>query len=561
MPNIPTYLPDLPMGQSPGRPNLVDVPTGRGVSAANYINAIGLPTVSNETFMGDVRANAALGEAVSQVGGMLGQLAEKEIQAKNYADVSAAEDRLKTRFAEWENNKPQGAPDTWAQSWKNESELAIKEIMNDRSLSQSAKEELQIRLGRFSTNAHIQVASDAAKAQFQRAASANNAQTMRYVADGQDDLARASKAEAVKNGWAYEDDLATLEIQIENRKKAEEFDALLLEIDRDPDAAAKIYESKRESLPFDKQLQAERALKASRNQRTYFDGEQEAQVATESLAMLPPEKLKTATIDDLGVKWERATPYQKFTVQKKLEMIQGKLQMNDPVEFEQAITAAMNYDPTDDPTQIKGAQFEARAEAMFDGPMLSRIKDALKKANEGQMGDDTLLASVRKDVMASATMETTVEKPVTQTVDGKELPVMRDARKIGETAEVEKTGIFGWDWIAMDEPAKAVYEDGTATATDADKPKVPVVEKVAVPAPKENLLKAKAVTDELERAWKNPTLREKFIKDPRELERLRDDLLRRQGLPLPTPAAVPSLFPPPPPGGYGTIDDAKNAIK
>jgi hypothetical protein len=119
--------------------------------------------------------------------------------------------------------------------------------------------------------------------------------------------------------------------------------------------------------------------------------------------------------------------------------------VNDPAEFESALTAAMSFDPSKyvDPREAVTAatQMEASFEARFDGPYLDNLRSELTKRRDRDAAAPTSETDIGP---AMQQLEDSIrqgglfplERPVMQ--DGK--PVMQDPKKIGF---VMKPGWFG----------------------------------------------------------------------------------------------------------------------
>jgi hypothetical protein len=149
--------------------------------------------------------------------------------------------------------------------------------------------------------------------------------------------------------------------------------------------------------------------------------------------------------------------------------------VNDPAEFESALTAAMSFDPVKyvDPREAITAatQMEASFEARFDGPYLDNLRAELAKRRDR----DPALPTAETDIgPAMQQLEDSIkqgglfplERPVLQ--DGK--PVMQDPKKIGFVTKP------GWLWgesqtdvkenegkpVPLTEPDKVAIEKAAA---------------------------------------------------------------------------------------------------
>jgi len=119
--------------------------------------------------------------------------------------------------------------------------------------------------------------------------------------------------------------------------------------------------------------------------------------------------------------------------------------VNDPAEFESALTAAMSFDPSKyvDPREAVTAatQMEASFEARFDGPYLDNLRSELTKRRDRDAAAPTSETDIGP---AMQQLEESIkqgglfplERPVLQ--DGK--PVMQDPKKIGFVTKP------GWLW-------------------------------------------------------------------------------------------------------------------
>lgn len=184
------------------------------------------------------------------------------------------------------------------------------------------------------------------------------------------------------------------------------------------------------------------------------DGSIEATKAEQLIDMIPADGLEGATLDKLGIKFEQATPYQRYTVQQKLLIKQGKAQMNDEDTFGKRMAQAMAYTPESDPNQVKGAQFEALLEKQFSGPMLERLKGELDKRRKGevpQIDPGPALALMEEWTEQGALGQYKV--PVM--VNGK--PVLKEPTKAGQVE------VSGWLWGTSKKDVFPTADGGVST--------------------------------------------------------------------------------------------------
>lgn len=243
--------------------------------------------------------------------------------------------------------------------------------------------------------------------------------------------------------------LAQIDYKYEAKVQRDEFTVLM------SDDPTKALNDLADPKKFDKINDADRVvLKDQAEARKTEYGAQEAQVAMESVDMLPADKIAGATLDSLGVSFKQATPFQKFVVQKKLEIKQGKAQMNSDNTYNTRMAQAMTYSPENDPNGLNSSKFEMLLEQEFSGPMLERLKGELDKRRKGevpQIDPGPALALMEEWTEEGALGQYKV--PVT--VNGK--PVMKDPTKAGQVE------VPGWLWGTNTKDVFPTADGGVST--------------------------------------------------------------------------------------------------
>ena len=212
MPIIPYFEQTVKVADAPApvldtnrRPTVNADATVRGV--ARLAQAGQAPLINPDPFVAQDRALVNLGQGIAQAGGVLQHLANKQKEAKDYTDVTAAQSSLRdaaTSFEEWKLKNPD--PSTWKDGWVKHYGAAQKAALENPQLSPEARQKITEAAGLFGRTSAINVSLDAAKTTFARArgtatVAADNAFQSGNVAEGE-----AILAGAVEQGYLMGDD-------------------------------------------------------------------------------------------------------------------------------------------------------------------------------------------------------------------------------------------------------------------------------------------------------------------------------------------------------------------
>lgn len=317
-------------------------------------------------------------------------------------------------------------------------------------------------------------------------------------------------------------EIANIEFKYAAQVERSEFHILM---DKNPAEAMRALEDpeKFTKIPPAERLELKQVAEYNRVKK----GADEAEKAAQLIDMIDAKGLEGATLDKLGVKFEQATPYQRYTVQQKLLIKQGKAQMNDEDTFGKRMAQAMAYTPESDPNQVKGAQFEMLLEQEFSGPMLERLKGELDKRRKGEVPaiDPGPALALMEDWTEQGALG---QYKVPVMVNGK--PVMKDPTKAGQVE------VPGWLWGTNTKDVFPTADGGVSTkeeplpVTEIDK-----VKEARVAATK------KQIREQLEKEIKVGKLKSNDEVSARMVE-----LFTNAGGKVPPKMATeqPSLFPP-----------------
>jgi hypothetical protein len=428
------------------------------------------------------RALGAVGSAIADAGGVLGALAIKRREAESIAQIAEAEaqvDMEEADFEKWKASNPD--PSTWESEWTNRLGK-IQGIAANEKLNAGARERLGLMMTRYGGASMARVSKEAASTTFARASSAIEASVASAIDKGNFEEARQRAQGGVAGGYFHEDratrlmmaadegERRSIQMQADTALKLGDiegakslYDSPLFQPEEKANAiatietgAARMQQASELSVltrtkPDEaltklndptafvaiKPDEREEARDRAQRQIDYF-GNEEARTAMESVDMLPPEKIKNTSIDQLGVDFKYASPYQKFLIEQRLAVKQGKLAMNDPATFESVLTRAMAYDPTNDKNGIGAVNMEIEHEQLFSGPMLERLNEEMTKRQKREPDTPTeatdigpALASIEEAIAGGGLFP--FERPVM--VDGKQVfeAAEKDPKPIGYT--------------------------------------------------------------------------------------------------------------------------------
>ena len=384
--------------------------------------------------------NQAIAKGLGDVASVAMDISEKAKRAQdvtNLTEASIAMQNAQLEFANFQASAEGQDESKWMEKW-NEIQNNLKTRFSQMKLTPDARLQLQDRVTNWSTRGTIMVQADAIKQTGRRTAQAfDNALT---IAKQKGDFSIADQAYSDIEKLPLpqvEKDRFKIALDITKSEVAEkrEYDDLLLMAKpgptSDPKMAVELAWQKADAGVISK-LQASTIAE---------EAKQTEAVNRRDAIMFYKQKMETGgkvSAEELMSDWRLGDMDREAIAQ----MQDG--QKNNPVEFEQALTAVMSFDrsqyPDDRTAVTELTNLEAGLEARFDGAYLSNLKSELEKRSGGLSPEDA-----EKDIgPALKFLEQEIENgalgPVTKPVlkDGK--PVMREAKEIGF---VEKKGWFG----------------------------------------------------------------------------------------------------------------------
>lgn len=168
----------------------------------------------------DNRGDLALARAGQDVAGVLGAVAERQMDAINIQKVAEAEDKMLAHQAEFENWKTQNPDETtWVKGWQDFSRQANDDILSG-DLSPDARSEIQSRLTRWQNRGAIQTGVASAKTSFAKASDTLESQAMRHADNGDLESANEIRTTMVQKGMIGPDEAVRREFADRDRYKA-----------------------------------------------------------------------------------------------------------------------------------------------------------------------------------------------------------------------------------------------------------------------------------------------------------------------------------------------------
>ena len=188
---------------------------GQVMQSAEGLSRAMAPVLMNpRMFDGERQGMEALGQGVQALGSLFKEVAEREAQAKNYADMADAEVVMQGELADFETWKQGrlGNPETWGAEWERRLGKLAERFDKQEGWSPLVQQQLGLSFGRFVGQSKIRVGTDATKAQFARAGAAANARFDTAIFNNDLEGAKAAKADEVALGLTVPEQ-AVLDIQ------------------------------------------------------------------------------------------------------------------------------------------------------------------------------------------------------------------------------------------------------------------------------------------------------------------------------------------------------------
>lgn len=515
--------------------------------------------------------NASLGKALGNVGEMAMDIAEKAKRADDVTkltEASMAMNKAQMDFATFQQQNPDEKQ--WLPKWQ-EIQTSLQQQFNAAEMTPEARLQLNDRLSDWSMRGTINTQANAFKQTGRRMDAVGQAAKQQAIDTGdtslyekniQDrlnaklilpeeakQLSEEAKrlavekrvkdinaqisllTQAVKNGdKSAIDELAQLNYELEDlgvisnkvaklneqviikgARSQQEVNDLMVVANDNPDAAAGIAVEKERAgiITGQDRVNIEREAYQSKA----FKRRDSVNKYKERIAMrdIPsPDELKEDTT---------LTDFDRMAV---IELASGNV--NDPAEFESALTAAMSFDPskyTDPRESVTAAtQMEASFEARFDGPYLDNLKSELAKRRDRDPAAPTAETDIGP---AMQQLEDSIkqgglfplERPVMK--DGKQ--VMQDPKKLGFVMKP------GWLWGSSQTDVK----ENEGKPVPLTEPDTLAIEKAA------------AIQREIRRTLESEVKSEK-LKDQSEITARMYDLSTLKGIKI-KPVAPNSLLP------------------
>jgi hypothetical protein len=108
-------------------------------------------------------------------------------------------------------------------------------------------------------------------------------------------------------------------------------------------------------------------------------GQKELALARAAIDVLPPEKLATATIHDLGVKWHDGSAFHQFMAGWSLDMRRSADPQDIEIPYRSLVAAANTHQAEKDPTGVTAARISAGADALPE-EQRNDVKERLTRA-------------------------------------------------------------------------------------------------------------------------------------------------------------------------------------
>lgn len=215
---------------------------GRVMRAAEDLASASAPVLVPQSIAtSQARGMDALGEGVQRIAGVLQELEQRKLEAKNYADLADAQNQMDQAYASFTKWRSQpeniGNPDSWEGEWKRQHEALSKALRSNKSYSPMVQDRLAVELQRFGGKTAIDVATDSLKAHLQRGSAAAEAKFQMAEMNGDVQGMIAAKAEQSRfNGQPPE--VAAAEVmaakdRIEKKARAQSLDNLIAQNPRE----------------------------------------------------------------------------------------------------------------------------------------------------------------------------------------------------------------------------------------------------------------------------------------------------------------------------------------
>lgn len=594
----------IPTAQLPGGiPLPSGVPVGQGARGfrvnvpGTVMNAVGAPMIDVRSAVGAELSGAKVGEAVNSFGATMGRIAEAQLKVINQRKVGEAElaltqasNQLAVSLAETDDETQ------WTDITGKHIEGVRKALLDDAKLSPVARAEIERRVGLWGTRMQGEAAIYSFDRSRKKAADVLSAGYLMALEAG--DYRKAAEGiDALRLGGHIDDTKATqLRLNVTAKRREDvDLQADTLITSGQADAARELYDQAGD-LFNQTELQNRKAkveFGAMRNQQLGEIGEmeltdptkglemlkagewpnvtgedrakaamqfgrtaeylaaQEVDSAKQAVALLPADRLESATVDSLGVELKQATPFHRFVIETLIKDRRQKdpaiLAQKQDSLFQSLYATAGAWKQQDDPLkeELAASRFEMLADTL-PPEMKQRLVERRNAAvGEGPDRDGVgvtgpAIAEAHEAAIAGGAFGD-VTRPVLSP-DGK--PLFRDPKTVGKTGRETKT-LLGFDALWPDAGARDVVEN-------EGKP-VPLTEEDPV-RKAEAERKFRMAKDQLEREAKLPKNKD-WTPDDARLRMY--EILHGMGAKITAPTRVEPLSGPPALPMSGSLPDAR----
>lgn len=382
------------------------VNTGR--LAAVAADAMEQPKIPLGTFDGERRAGMAWGAAAQQVGGLLGELAEKKARIVQAGAMAEAELEMRSSFAEFQNEIAKNPnQETWLPSWQKRAQALEKSIFGSGRLAPDAEAQMRLRFGQFAGNAEIELSHNATMMEVRRAKQSVQNLVDDHVAGGRFNEAAQAVALGLPQAGATPEEVDGIMMDLARKQRDSDIDGL---IKTAPRAAFDLLNETDEAKKpdFMRGLNAVQAveLKDKATASLFSQKRDLIAVATQEI-----KAGKIATMDQLQEFVGRVDPDAQILDNGDLGHLQavanGMAPVNKDEDWNQAYSAIKGLDFTGSEanTMKQLAQLEETIGRKFEGPMqnglLSLLEKRKKAADSYGESDMATIAKLSEDMLKS----------------------------------------------------------------------------------------------------------------------------------------------------------------
>lgn len=340
-----------------------------------------MPLMDPRMYQGQAQGSQALAQGMQAVGRVFGEIYQRRLDAKNYADQAQAENVMNQAFAEFEQWKMKEAlanPESWGAEWQKRADAVIQTLGSNKSYSPMLKERLAADAPLWQSRTMIRVETDATKAEFMRAAEASKARYQMAIENNDFNAARAEKENSIALGLETPE-AAALDLQ---RGQNRIHDSVRNDlVAQDPRLVIDFLGMPEDSRPDELKGLTPTEETALREQSLSSIDRGKATIIAQVRDDISTGKLTTAN------EWYNPLIRHKYDPQGLLsddEVLAfggqiGKVG-NDPAAYEKMHSVIAGYDVTQDPSGRNMAQLQTQIDMQFQGEFATQLKQKLKDA-------------------------------------------------------------------------------------------------------------------------------------------------------------------------------------